>query len=140
MRGPIRQCLVLHKICSLCDDEDPGNDICPAAPAEGCGENLTGKAFNSALEETVRAMKLPVPCKNRHNGCPEKDEDKALKEHEIECVFRFVHTYGGQEEIFKDLMKRVNEKAKKCNGEWKFGYDRKGNTFYVLRFGLQILH
>ena len=137
-KGPIRHCMVLHKICSVCDDEDPGNDTCPA---EGCGEKLIVRAFNSELVETVRAMKLPVPCKNRKNGCPEKDEDKALKEHEVECVFRFVHTYGGEEEIFKDLMKRVNEKAKKCNGEWKFCYDRtdgKGNTYYSLAYRFSI--
>ena len=122
-RGPIRHCFVLHKICSLCDDEDPGNSTCPA---EGCGEKLIVKAFNSELVETVRAMKLPVPCKNRKNGCLKKDEDIFMKNHEIECEFRFVYTYFGHKQIFKDLMNRVKEKAKEFNLEtWKLFDERK---------------
>ena len=48
-----------------------------------------------------------------------------VKEHEIECEFRFVHTYFGEERIFKDLMINVTKRAKEINGVWKLGDKRK---------------
>ena len=54
-------------------------------------------------------MKLPVPCKNRKNGCLLKSDEENVKEHEIECEFRLVDTPAviGGEKMFKDLLSQA---------------------------------
>ena len=86
-RAPIRSCGLHHTICSICFEEHLGQNDCPA---KGCKKKLMFKTVDSELTEAIRAMKLPVPCKNRKNGCPKKGEEKEVKEHEVECEFRIV--------------------------------------------------
>ena len=86
-RSPIRYCDKCHTICSLCFAG--AGEKCPAV---GCNDKLYLKNVeNTQLSKMIRAMKLPVPCKNCKNGCPEKGEEKEVEEHEVECEFRPVH-------------------------------------------------
>ena len=70
--------------------------------------------------EVVRAMKLPVPCKNCKNGCPKKGDEKEVEEHQYECEFRFVdsNVLDGGKRMFKDLYSVIDKFMKKNNGKW----------------------
>ena len=115
-RAPVRSCGgwsgMSHKICSNCYTYGGGN-----CPVEGCTDTLVMKTYvNKELTDTIHAMDLPVPCKNRKNGCPKNVKEREMGEHEIECEFRFVFN----KVIFKDLLFRMNEAAKKSKGKWQF--------------------
>jgi len=70
--------------------------------------------------EAVRDMKLLLPCKNRKNGCPEKGDEKEVKEHEFECEFRLVDSsvLAGGKRMFKELFSSLDELRKESNGKW----------------------
>ena len=40
--------------------------------------------------DMVRAMKLPVPCKNRNDGCTNQHIIEKIEEHESECEHRWI--------------------------------------------------
>ena len=85
LRAPIQVCGQCHKICSNCFDED--TKICPV---EDCtGVIMPRSLLSGGMEETIRAMKLPVGCKNRKYGCPKMGEEKEIEEHEPECRCRY---------------------------------------------------
>ena len=132
-RAPIRYCGLHHTICSICYQEHLGENDCPA---KGCKEKLMLKTFDSELTEAVRAMKLPVPCQNRKNGCPEKGKEKEVKEHEIECEFRFVETnvVSGGIRMFKDLFSLVDKEMKEKNGKWCLCEERDGGKGYNIAY------
>jgi len=120
-RGPIRYCGQIHKICSLCFIEGDKN-----CPTEGCTETLMLKTFwVTQFTEAISAIKLPVPCINCKNGCPEKGEEKELKEHEIECEFRIVcskmfrKVCEKKPAMFKDLLCVMKSKVERRGGKWK---------------------
>merc|ERR1712037_853716 len=77
-RAPIRYCGLHHTICSICDTEEESEESeeeSDKCPAEGCEEKMMLKTFaNAELAQMIRAMKLPVQCRNRKNGCPKKGE------------------------------------------------------------------
>ena len=113
-RAPIRYCGHHHTICFICYYNDPGEVNCPA---KGCKEKLMIKTHDL---EVVRAMKLPVPCKNCKNGCPKKGDEKEVEEHQYECEFRFVdsNVLDGGKRMFKDLFSVIDKFMKKNNGKW----------------------
>ena len=121
-----------HSICSICYTEADG---CLECPAEGCTGDLPQtvlKTFvNKQLTDTIRAMKLPVQCRNRKNGCPEKGEEKEVEEHEIECEFRIVNPkWWGGPKIFKDLLSVFSKTTEKRNGKWKlYSSNDNGKTY-----------
>merc|ERR1712241_91760 len=66
-RPPIRNCGLRsglrHTICSACFT---GGTECPI---QGCKGLMHETIVNEELTDTIRAMKLPVKCRNRRNGC-----------------------------------------------------------------------
>jgi len=86
-------------------------------------------ATSTDLTETVRAMKLPVHCKNRKNGCHEIGEEKEIEKHEVECEFRILNFWrnGGKKVMFKDLLFRANEIVQKYDGNWILANCHKDN-------------
>lgn len=113
-RAPIRYCNKCHTICSLCYTKEGAK-----CPAEGCKDKLQDiDVVNAEMTETIRAMKLPVQCRNRKTGCLEKGEEREVEEHEIECEFRIT----GCGKMFKDHLFIVNKSVKVIgNGKWQFG-------------------
>ena len=118
-RGPIHYCGRIDKICSLCHTQ--GMVKCPV---KGCTENLIIDLGNTLLTRAIHAMKLPVPCKNRKNGCSEMAEEKEVKEHEIECQFRNISPkwYSNDEHLFKNLLFKIKKEAEASDKKWRF-YD-----------------
>jgi len=121
VRGPIRYCGQIHKICSLCFKGYDEN-----CPTEGCTKEFVHVTFeDTELSKAISAMKLPMPCINCRNGCHEKGEEKELKEHEIECEFRIVDTRElrvsceKKPPMFKDLLCAMKSKIEKRGGKWK---------------------
>ena len=58
------------------------------------------------MTEAIHAMKLPVHCRNRKNGCQEIGKDQELHEHEMECEFRIIPfpcLFGCGNRMFKDV-------------------------------------
>ena len=105
-----------HSICSICFTE--GGLECPA---EGCMGDVNDVNVNEPFTDTIRAMKLPVHCRNRKNGCLEQGEEKKVEEHEIECEFRIVNSRFCSGEtilLFKEVLCIMSEKAKKRDGKW----------------------
>jgi len=122
LRAPIHYCgnidcevINHHKVCSICFGELSEKQ--KNCPAEGCGEKLMP---NNSVTEVVRAMKLPVPCKNRNNGCTKEGNEEEVEGHEHECEFRFVdsNTQAGVK-MFKDLLSMIGKSVKKNDGKWK---------------------
>ena len=132
-RAPIRYCGLHHTICSICYTDNESKECL----AEGCTGKLKHKTFKkSELTEAVRAMKLPVQCKNRKNGCPEKGEEKEVEEHEIECEFRFVETnvVCSGIRMFKDVFRAVSAKVKEREGKWKLCVERDDGKGYKVAY------
>ena len=132
-RAPVHFCDNHHTVCSICYEEHLGD-----CPVEGCGEEelmLMPKTYDSDTE-VVRAMKLPVPCKNRNNGCPKEGNEEEVEEHEIECEFRFVETkvVSGGKRMFKDLRNSIEESAKARKGKWKLSSEREDGKGYNKAF------
>ena len=130
-RGPIRYCGNIHKICSLCFID--GDESCPTG---GCTGKLMLKTFwATQFTEAISAMRLPLPCINCKNGCPEKGEEKELKEHEIECQFRIVNSKmlkvscDKKPSTFKDLLCAMKSKVEKRGGKWKVWKSRNSIEF-----------
>jgi len=132
-RAPIHYCGGGHTICSPCFTE--AGTQCPA---ESCTEKLMfgGKfAVFPEINEAIRAMKLPVPCRNQKNGCQEIGEVKEVQLHEIECAFRIIPSpcaFGGRNLIFKELHLMVSQNFKDREGKW-FLRDKRsdGNNFNI---------
>jgi len=120
LRAPIQVCGQGHKICSNCYDED--DETCPA---EDCTEEIMPRnPLSGEMEDTVRAMKLPVGCKNRKYDCPKMGEEKEIEEHEPECGFRYVNPWFCDEKLedggtFNELLCYVKERVKRSNGVWQ---------------------
>ena len=144
-RAPIRYCAsmwsgtgVPHTICSICYTNR--GEKCPA---EGCTRVLTCKtSVNEELTNTIRAMKLPVQCRNRKNGCPEKGEEKEVEEHEIECEFRIVNPkwIAGEEKQFKDLRLHITKQAIANDRKWRLYNKNKDGKMYSQAFRNSIDH
>ena len=87
---------------------------------------------NTGLTKTIRAMMLPVQCRNRKNGCPEKGKEKEVEEHEIECEFRIVDTkvvgYGIR--MFKDIFCSVDKGITGRHRKWKLCAERDDGMGY----------
>ena len=115
LRAPIQVCGQYHKICSNCFIKD--NDNCPA---EDCTVKImTWNPLSGEMAETIRAMKLPVGCKNRKYDCPKMGEEKEIRKHEPECGFRYVNAWFGDGGTFNDLLYYVKQRVKKSNGVWQ---------------------
>ena len=111
-RAPIRYCDKCHTICSVCYTKEGAK-----CPADGCRNRLYNTdVVNTEMTETIRAMKLPVQCRNRKTGCLEKGEEREVEEHEIECEFRIT----SRGEMFKDILSAVNKSVKEKGGKWQF--------------------
>jgi len=115
-RSPIHYCDNHHTVCSICSEEYLGY-----CPVEGCGEEELILNTYDSVTEVVRAMKLPVPCKNRSNGCPNEGTVREMEDHELECEFRFVDPgfLAGGRRMFKDLMSLMDDFVKKNKGKWQ---------------------
>jgi len=120
LRAPIQVCGQGHKICSNCFRED--HEICPV---EACTEEIKPRnPLNGEMEKTIRAMKLPVGCKNRKYDCPKMGEEKEIEDHETECGFRYVRKWYALEKLkyggtFNDILCYVKEQVKISNGIWQ---------------------
>ena len=128
LRVPILICDRSHKICNLCWIED---DNCTV---EGCRERLVlGKPLSAELAQVIHTMKLPLQCWNSKNGCPKVGNLEEVREHEIECEFRFVEAWFagvyGTGTMFKDLLCIMAQKVKKFDGKWQ-PYHDEHNGFY----------
>jgi len=157
LRAPIHNCDNDHKVCSICFGElVEEQKNCPAegcggmldfktfecsvcfeeylgdCPVEGCGEEELMPNAHDSVTEVVRAMKLPVPCKNRNNGCPKEGNEEEVEDHELECEFRFVETriVGGGKRMFKDIRKSIEKRAKDREGKWQlYGETEDGKSY-----------
>ena len=121
LRAPIQVCGQGHKICSNCFIRRG------RCPAKDCAEEIMPRnPLNGEMEKTIRAMKLPVGCKNRKYDCPKMGEEKEIEEHETECGFRYVYAWfaeaanpDGRRRPFNEILCYVKEQAKISNGIWQ---------------------
>jgi len=92
-----------------------------------CEEIMPRNPLNGEMEKTIRAMKLPVGCKNRKYDCPKMGEEKEIEKHEAECGFRYVYAWFANDDdeklkdggSFNDILCYVKEQVKISNGKWQ---------------------
>ena len=92
--------------------------------------------------DMVRAMKLPVPCKNRNDGCTNQHIIEKIEEHESECEHRWITGWvldDGSLRMtnFKDFAADVDNvyiKEQKWHFKWHFTTDEEGECGGVFKF------
>jgi len=103
-KGGVNFCNFGHNVCSLCHTEE--DNLCPV---DECPIGMLQSCTKTDFADMVRAMKLPVPCKNRHNGCTDQHIIEKIEEHESECGHRWItgRVPGIGYHLFKDFAAKV---------------------------------
>ena len=125
-KGEVNFCGLGHNVCSMCYTEE--GDLCPGA----CNAKLMPEScVKTDFADMVRAMKLPVPCKNRDNGCTDQHIIEKIEEHESECEHRLITGWVLGDHLFKDFAAKVDNdyikeqkwhfKGRKTDEEDKYG-------------------
>jgi len=117
-----------HNVCFLCYK---GEDVeCPVN--ECAAELMSERCIRRDLSDMVHAMKLPVLCKNRNNGCTYQNIIEKVNEHESECEHRLITGWLDTDRyLFKDFAAKVDNdyiKEQKWHFKNKFG-PRYGGVF-----------
>jgi len=112
-----------HNVCSLCHTKE--GDECPVdeCSAKLMSESCVSKDFT----HMVSAMKLPVPCNNRENGCMDQHIIEKMEEHESECEYRKI-IWGKKVFLVKDFAAMVDNDYIK-EQKWHFYAEEEENKY-----------
>jgi len=115
-----------HSVCSLCIDD--GTIYLPECHTEEGGECPVDECKATMMPVTcvktdftdmVRKIKLPVPCKERKNGCTDQHIVEKIEEHQSECEYRVITGWVLGKCLFKDFAAKVDNDYIK-EQKWRF--------------------